>query len=836
MQQMRTDELSVRDLFNTLWRGKILIISSFIIVMSITVLVVQQLVPKYTASSSVMINSRKLKVVDVDDVLSSMNLDSAIVQTEVEIIRSRHLLQRVINKIGVDNLNRLSRAPNYNQSGSENTFFKQVSAIISSLMGSVFGGADPSDATGATETSPENSPGFNKALTDLAKKGIQILDSVGMGDSQIAENLWAYVLEQSESSQTTIKSGGEARTSPSVEQQKKAGLSLPQLDNAVGKSTGKNKPDRSVFKLSKAAKEEQAISFLSNRLTVNNVGRSLVINITFTSENPELAAKLANVTAEQYLASQRFAKQDATQKANRWLNERIVSLRKKVLNAEKAIEAYRANAAAKQGGSNTVSLQQLSEVNSQVIIAQTKRSEAEARYRVATDLVNEGKSEGTAADVFESRTIVNLRKEETKLLGRASEAGARYEEAHPKMIKIRAEVASIQKRISREVRKIIEGLKNEVAVAKAREKSLRKSLEELQKRVTIQSKADVKLRELQREAKANRDIYEAFLGRFKEISNQSDIQEADARIISAATIPTFPSYPRKNVFYSLGAGVSLFFGLLLVFIRSRLDNRFKTPDQIEQIIGIPALGMIPFDKFVAKRESYAEVNIFDKSLFTEAIRSLHTSIFVHNPSEEGKVICVTSSLPSEGKTITTLSLARVAAMSGQRVLIIDCDLRRPSIHRAAKFNNAKGIVELLQGALSLEDSINVDEHSGAHMIGSKVYRGNPLDLLRSQNMVDLVAMLKNHYDLVLLDTPSILAVSDPKILSKLADQTLYLVKWDGVPKDAVLSGIKSLADLGTNFLGVTMTQVDLRKHQRYGYSNGGYYYGNYHDQTRKEAS
>tara|TARA_B100000315_G_C14593717_1_gene597428 strand:+ start:2739 stop:5372 length:2634 start_codon:yes stop_codon:yes gene_type:complete len=818
--RQRPEEISIRALFSTLWRGKLLILFSFIIVMSLTVLIVQQLIPRYTASASVMINSRKLQVVDVDDVLSNMNLDAAIVQTEVEVIRSRKLVKRVVEKLHLDRPGAFSQVKSNLPAGDDNSILSQLVSAYSALAERFTSDRDKAKSESAISNIPPN-PAPEDLSVQMARKGIAILDTFNFGDSSLAESLWTYVLEKND---VATGATGSKRLMPQLNKIPDSFKNPNRIAKPVVAAKAIDGPSRS---LSNSALKEQAIDIVLGRLQVNTVGRSLVIDIAFTSENPKLAADVANSLSEQYLESQLDAKTDASQRANKWLNSRIIDLRARVLAAEKSVELYRAKSSAAQGNSSTVSTQQLAEINSQVIIAQTKRSEAVARYRVARNLMAQGDKTGSAAEVFESRAIVNLRKEETKLLGRASELSARYENVHPKMIKIMAEVSSIQKRINSEIRKIVEGLKSEVEVAKARETSLRSSLKDLQRQVSRQNQSDVKLRELQREAKANRQIYEAFLGRFKEVSNRDEIQEADARIISAATVPTSPSYPRKNIFYGLGGGASLFLGLMLVFIRSRLDNRFKTPDEIEQASGVPALGMIPFDKFVARKESYAEVNIFDKSLFTEAIRSLHTWIFVNDRTEESKVLCVTSSLPSEGKTITTLSLARVAAMSGQKVVIVDCDLRRPSIHRAAKVRNDKNIVDLLNNEANLEDVVTVDKHSGAHLIPSKVYRGNPLDLLRSQGMENLVAALKLHYDFILLDTPSILAVSDPKVLSRLATQTLYLVKWDGVPKDAVLSGIKSLVDLGTNFVGVTMTQVDLRKHQKYGYSSGGYYYGSY---------
>ncbi|MDP6646201.1 MAG: Wzz/FepE/Etk N-terminal domain-containing protein [Rhodospirillales bacterium] len=824
----RSEELQIRDLFNTIWRGKLLIATSFVIVMAITFLVVQQIVPRYTASASVMINSRKLQVVDVDDVLSSVNLDAAIVQTEVEVIRSRELIRNVVAELNLARPGAFARRAGPHR--AEGGLVNKINFFLSSLSGS---GAPPGAgapavhlATGeAPAARPATEPGLGERL---ARFGLTMLESLDLGETDMATGLWDVVVEaqmargQADDGLQAAAGGRPERSA----RDRALDLALSRGDDRIGAPAKGNgaRPDLNV---------EAAVNSVLGGLAVRTAGRSLVINIGFTSVDPELSAKVANTTAKQYLQSQLNAKYDASDKANKWLNSRITDLRGKVRKSEGAVERYRASKLLVGGNSNKVSAQQLIEINSQVIIAQTQRSEAQARYRVASKLLKDGGDTNAASEVFETRAIQNLRKEETKLLGKASELSARYEEAHPKMIKIRSELAANQRRLKVEIRKVVENLGSEVEVAKARERSLRRSLSDTQNQVSGQNQAEVKLRELQREAKANRQIYEAFLGRFKEVSNQDDIQDADARIISAAIIPAVPTFPRKNVIYGLAAGGALFLGLLLVFVRSRLDNRFKSPEEIEQLTGAQALGMIPFDKFVARRDTYAHVNIFDRSLFTEAIRGLHTSMFVGD--ERGNVICITSSLPSEGKTITTLSLARVAAMSGQKVLVIDCDLRRPSIHRAAKLNNSGGVVEYLRDGGELDELISIDPHSGAHVLTSKVFRGNPLDLLRSPRMEELLTEASEQYELVLLDTPSILAVSDPKVLSRLAGRTLYLVRWDGVPRDAVLSGIKSLSDLGTDLVGVAMTQVDLRKHVKYGYMNAGYYYGSYAQDNQRDA-
>ena len=188
-----------------------------------------------------------------------------------------------------------------------------------------------------------------------------------------------------------------------------------------------------------------------------------------------------------------------------------------------------------------------------------------------------------------------------------------------------------------------------------------------------------------------------------------------------------------------------------------------------------------------------------------------------------------SSLPKEGKSTLALWLARVVASSGEKVLLIDCDLRRPTIHSDLEISNDANLVDHLAGELSLEDTIVVDEASGAHVILAKAISGNPLALLGSNPMKRLIAWSRERYDLVVLDTPPLLAVSDAKLLSQLADKTVFLAKWDTTPREALLAGLKQLTDIGADLAGVILMQVNMRKHARYGYGDTGYYYRRYRE-------
>jgi len=355
--RQRPEDISIRAFFNTLWRGKLLILFSFIVVMSLTVLIVQQLIPRYTASASVMINSRKLQVVDVDDVLSNMNLDAAIVQTEVEVIRSRKLIKRVVEKLHLDRPGAFASIKSSQPLTDDDSILAQLVSAYRAIMERFSSAKDKSaqSESGLSDLTPE--PAEEDLLVQLARKSIGLLDSFNLGDSGLAESLWTFVLAKKD-----VAAGNPKLVPPLSkipDSFKNSGRNPTSGEIAIDANAG-------IQKLSKRALKEQAIDSVLGRLQVNTVGRSLVIDIAFTSESPKLAADVANSLSEQYLESQLDAKSDASQRANKWLNSRIIDLRARVLDAEKLVERYRAKAAAAQGNSSTVSSQQLAEVNSQV--------------------------------------------------------------------------------------------------------------------------------------------------------------------------------------------------------------------------------------------------------------------------------------------------------------------------------------------------------------------------------------------------------------------------------------------------------------------------------------
>ncbi len=568
--------------------------------------------------------------------------------------------------------------------------------------------------------------------------------------------------------------------------------------------------------------------FLS-RLTVARQGFSRVISIGFTSESANRAAEVANAVAADYIVDQLEAKFEATRRTTSWLNDKIAGLRDKVDASERAIEAFRKEAGLLQGTSGPLITQQISELSAQLILAGAQRAEAEARLGQVQGLIRSAGGAGSAADVLDSPIVQSLMEKETEIRRKVVESAGQYGDRHPKMISARAELSDIQAKIESEVKKVVLALQNEVGIAKARESTLSESLERLKVRLGQSNTAEVQLRALEREGEADKALLETFLARFEQKSAEQDIesQRPDARIISAADVPTVPSHPKKTIILALVVAASTILGVLLVFLLEQLDKGFRSGDQIERLTGASILSLVPALTGVLKNRQTPADYILDRpmSAYGEAVRGLYTSLLLSHVDAPPKTIVFTSAQSGEGKTTLALSLTRMLAKSGRRVILIDTDLRKPSISAVLGIPTGPGLVELLAGEVKMDDVVRKDEASGAHLITAGKFASNPADIVASDHMKRLIEGLAQSYDLVILDSPPVLAVSDARILATIVDRVVFTVRWADTRRETVAMAIKQVITSGATLAGVVLNVVNVKKHAQYGYGDSGYYTG-----------
>jgi polysaccharide biosynthesis transport protein len=597
--------------------------------------------------------------------------------------------------------------------------------------------------------------------------------------------------------------------------------------------SSEDEPDLILAKLDpEERKLNDLINRLAGRVDVAQVGRSYVISLSVLSEDPAKAADMANHMAEEYLVTQVEAKYQAAQRATEWLSKRIDELRGQVLEAEAKIVEYRTknNLVDTSNQSNPITLQFL-QLNTQLALAQAQRAEAEARLSQAKSVLNSSGGSQAAALVLNSPLMTSLRDQETELIRKLSEMSTVYGENHPQMVNTRAEIKSVRDKMQDEVQRIVSDLTNEVAVARAREQELTNNMARLQGDAARVDLAGVELQDLTREAQTNRELFQTFLQRFREIVEQQGLAEADAKILSAADTPIFPSHPKTKLFTLIAFAASTVLGVLLVFLIERWDSDygFRSADEIQSALGVRALALVPD---LSRRETQgipAEDYILQKpnSAYAEALQRIRTSLFLTDGEHPPKTVLVTSSIPLEGKSTIAASLARQSARSGLKVILIDADLRRPRLHEVIGLANQNGLSEVLTGRANPEAAIKRDEKSGLDFLPAGVGVVSPPDLFRSSTMKILLEEMAAYYDLVIIDTPPVAAVSDSFTLSGIVDKSIYVIRWEQTPRNVALAGIRQMVEAGADIAGIVLSRVDVKKHARYGYADSGYYQGYY---------
>jgi polysaccharide biosynthesis transport protein len=572
------------------------------------------------------------------------------------------------------------------------------------------------------------------------------------------------------------------------------------------------------------------IGNVTGRLTAEQVGGSYVVALRFLSEDPAKAANIANAVAEEYLLTQVEAKYAAAERATEWLSGKINELRGEVLEAEAKIVEYRTqNNIVSSETDNPLTLQ-FFQLNTQLALAQAERAEAEARLNRARSVLDSNGAE-TAALVLASPLMDSLRAQETELIRRLADMNGVYGENHPQMVNTRSEIQSVRDKMLDEVRRIVEDLENEVSVAVAREEQLQNSMARLQGDAAQADLAGVELSSLQGEVDANRELFTTFLSRFREIVEQQGLQEADAKLLSPATAPSGPSYPQVMLLTMIAFGASMVLGVLLVFVIERwdADYGFRSADEIQAALGARALALVPDLSRRETQGSPAEDYILQKphSAYAEAVQRIRTGLFLADSERPPKTILITSSVPLEGKSTIAASLARQSASSGLKVILIDADLRRPRLHEVMGLANENGLSEVLTGRASPESAIKRDEKSGLDFLPAGIGVVSPPDLFRSSTMKILLEETAAYYDLVIIDSPPIAAVSDCFTLSGLVDKAIYVIRWEQTPRNVALAGIRQMVEAGGDIAGIVLSRVDLKKHARYGYADSGYYRGSY---------
>jgi capsular exopolysaccharide synthesis family protein len=574
-----------------------------------------------------------------------------------------------------------------------------------------------------------------------------------------------------------------------------------------------------------------AIGTVSSHLSVTLLGRTFVILITVESTDGTMSARIANAIAEVYLADQVDNKNEANRRATEWLEERLAELRRNLQVAEEAVANFRRDKGLAGSPEGVVSSQTLSDLNSRYIGAKTRRIEKESRLVALSKASLNPNEIANIAEVASNAGLSTLRQQESDLNRRIAEYQTVYGPNHPKVIQARAELASVRGRFLAATQSITLAIRAELDAAKAEEEELRTQVERTSVMVGATSQYEAELKQLEREAQSNRTLYESFLNRFKELREQQDIQRADARILAYAWPSGTPSSPQYKTGLFAAFLIGCVLGMGAAVAAEKLDRVFRSASQVEKATGVAVLGMVPLVKGSAGLRANIVTQVLDRttSSAAEAMRAVFTAISLSNLDRPARVIAVTSSTPAEGKTTFAAALGGLLTKmnASRRVLLVDLDLRQAKLAVALGLKDRGGTIdEYLMGTKTLDECIRRHDISGVDYICARADTPNAPEILESHAMKAALATFADRYDLVILDSPPVMAVSDARIIAQLADYTIFIVHWAKTPRDVVKSAVSALLSV-TDRVGIVINKVNLAKHALYEYGDYGDYYSRY---------
>ena len=556
-----------------------------------------------------------------------------------------------------------------------------------------------------------------------------------------------------------------------------------------------------------------AIILAADKLTVVNDARSYVIAVQARTEDPELAARIANTYAEVYLAFNKQLKDSAVLRANNFLDQRLAPLKDRLREAEREVANYREQTgliedrSTSSGGERRVTVlgQQLAQLNNQLVQATAARLQREVSLEQIREAQRGRGSLYAIPEVVASPLIQRLRTQQSEVSSRLASLAQSRLEANPAVMALRAEEREVRLRIDDEVAKIVGSIISEVAAARAREEALRQSLADMQGQVADQNKAEIRLRELESEAAAARIVYTETLNRSEQNSNQRDGQQPDATMISPATVPLSAAPPTKRQLLVLSFFASCLIAVIAALVRDRLETGFRTAEQVEEETGLSALGFIP-----RARDRTTALMLDDRDVpFAEAVNTVRGALQMADMAGRPKVVLVTSALPDEGKTFFSVALARSVARAGGRSLLVDCDLRRPGVATTLGLAPRQGVAALVPGQ-GVAELVQRDEATQLDVITAAGARENVQTIVSSDALRSLVNEARAHYDIIVIDSPPVLAVVDSRVLSLMADAVVMVVRWRRTPRMLVLQALKQLRVYGAKVAGVVVTQANLR--------------------------
>lgn len=576
-------------------------------------------------------------------------------------------------------------------------------------------------------------------------------------------------------------------------------------------------------------------------LTVNSIPKTNLVEVSFRSKSAEMSAAAVNGLIDAYVERNFRVKYESTMQASDWLSRQLEDIKTKSTEAEEKLTEYQKKSGILVWGqNNTTNLvtDSMQELNKALTAAQTDRIVKEARYRVA--LSGDPKA---MADLVPGSPLAVLRTQHADLLNQYAQATAKYGSAYPKVRQLKAQLDQVAAATRVETKNLITRFKDEYEASRRSESMLLAQMETRKAEAFKFNEGAVQLQILQREAQSNRDLYEGLLKKLKEAGVIAGLKSTNINVVDYASVPADPSDPKVRPILLLGLGSGVLLGLALAFIRENLKDTLNNPDEAESYSGLPLLVAIPMIGGEDRRsllaratqkalpEDMSRVTLDrPKSHAAEAFRALRTSILLSRADAAPKTIVITSSSPGEGKSTISLNTAIVLAQEDARVLLIDADMRRSTLHRKLGIQGHVGLSTVLTNATGLKDAIvQIEEVKGLFVLPAGPPPPYPAELLRSRTMKQLFETCRAEFDFIVIDTPPVLTLTDAVVVAANADATILVMRSGQIGRQALRRSRNTLFRANANIVGLAVNAIDTHAPD-YHY----YHYGNYYETAEQD--
>lgn len=577
-----------------------------------------------------------------------------------------------------------------------------------------------------------------------------------------------------------------------------------------------------------------AINRIRRDTEVKRVGLSYVISIEYASSNPALSAKIANGIANAYIQDQLTTRSNATEWAGEWLRQRLDDLRKRSFEADMAVQAFAADNNLLNIGRGSsvrrVSDQQVEELTSQLSNAQSQVADKQSQVNQIDSLLASGSEVVGVPQNLNNDILSKLRQEYLDMSRQEIDISTRYGEAHITAVNLRSRMDNIQKAVRAELQRMAEVAKSELSISQAREAQTRKTLQGYIADSNEGSKASIQLRELESTANSYRSLYENFLSRYMQAAEQQTFSMTDARIITSATPPGGKSSPKTSLVLAGGLILGLGLGGGLAILRALLDRVIRTTHQVETITGAPCLGILPRhektplrpqaefngdpDRRIMRTPSGIQALAVSEpsSHFAETTRAIKVAVDLAGISRETKVIGIISSVASEGKSTVAINLAQIMSQSGKRVLLIDGDLRNPTLTRELAPKASVGLIEVMRSEVQPASAAWQGANGGFDFLPAVPGRvtGNTSDVLASPAMNAVLTAARSAYDYTIIDLAPVLASVDARAAAMLMDAFIMVVEWGETPAEVLTEAVSTSMIINERLLGTVLNKADIK--------------------------